>query len=262
MSRYTKATDVLMQGERHRVWSLVVTIFGDLAQNKGDEISAQALSRLTEQIGIKSEALRVALHRLRKDGWLESKRLGRSSSYYLTDFGLAQSASASPRIYGLTNPIRSEWALITTPNTTEGREGDAAKLESDNRVIRLGAQVFLGEENNLPKIKRALLTRIGADPLPDWVRDQIIGPELKASYNDLLLQLQKIEKTLPENASPIERAVLRTLIVHSWRRILLRHPDIPNGFYPRSCKAIECRDTVCELLKELSRPSLVDLSTV
>ncbi len=260
MSRYEQAIDVLMQGDRHRVWSLVVTIFGDLAQNKGDEIAAQTLGRLTEQFGIKAEALRVALHRLRKDGWLESKRLGRSSTYFLTDFGLEQSALATPRIYGLTDPKISDWVLLTTSNASESREGDATKINKDGRVVRIGAQIYLSEKRNCPFSSNTLVTNFDNSPVPDWVRDQIIDAKLMSGYGDLRQQLQNVASTIPLQASPIERAALRTLIVHSWRRILLRHADIPKGFYPQSCKAVECREIVLRLLADLRRPELSELS--
>ena len=92
--------DALTAGRPHRLWSLIITIFGDLAQAPGSRISGAALGEITELIGVKPEAMRVALHRLRKDGWLESEREGRASFHHLTQYGRTQCAEASPRIYG------------------------------------------------------------------------------------------------------------------------------------------------------------------
>ena len=84
-----------------RVWSLLVTVFGDLAQNEGDVIDGPVLSLLMADIGIKPEATRVALHRLRNDEWIVSTKQGRTSQHSLTARGRRESAAANPRIYNL-----------------------------------------------------------------------------------------------------------------------------------------------------------------
>jgi phenylacetic acid degradation operon negative regulatory protein len=89
----------------------LVSVFGELAQDQGSRISGSLLRHITEQIGIKPEAMRVASHRLSKDGWIDSERHGRTSAYYLTKWGRAQSASASPRIYA----ADQAWFVMSNP---------------------------------------------------------------------------------------------------------------------------------------------------
>ena len=55
-----------------RVWSLMVSLFGDLAQAEGAGIDGPVLSRIMTAMQIRPEATRVALHRLRNDGWIAS----------------------------------------------------------------------------------------------------------------------------------------------------------------------------------------------
>ncbi|TNF22119.1 MAG: PaaX family transcriptional regulator, partial [Rhodobacteraceae bacterium] len=74
----------LTRDQAPRVWSLLISVFGDLAQDPGARISGLLLRHMTERIGIKPEAMRVAIHRLRKDGWIDSQRHGRTSVYFLT----------------------------------------------------------------------------------------------------------------------------------------------------------------------------------
>ena len=99
------------------VWSLLVSVFGDLAASEDTELSSGALGLITQTIGIKPEATRVALHRLRKDGWLESRRTGRTSVYFLTEHGRAETMTASPRIYSEHALERAAW-LVVGPNRT------------------------------------------------------------------------------------------------------------------------------------------------
>ena len=69
-------TDRLLGLESTKTWSLIATLFGDL---DGDELSGKALWSLLAPLGIKPEATRVALHRLKKDGWIVAKKAGREA---------------------------------------------------------------------------------------------------------------------------------------------------------------------------------------
>src|SRR6056297_2701614 len=90
----------LTEGVPPRTWSVLVTIFGDLARAPDDEIGSPVLARMGEAMGLSPEAVRTALHRLHKEGWLERRRDGRHSLYGLSPRGRAESDAAGPRIYG------------------------------------------------------------------------------------------------------------------------------------------------------------------
>ena len=104
----------ILGGDPPRVWSFIVTIFGDLAREDDRYISSRTLNRLTAEIGVKPEATRVALHRLRKEDWLESAKFGRESHYRLTNKGRKLSREAAPRIYGDTFD-RPLWMALYDP---------------------------------------------------------------------------------------------------------------------------------------------------
>ena len=91
-SWFETAVADLVDPQDQRVWSIIVSLFGDMAQEPGAQISGGALTQIIEPMGIKPEAIRVALHRLRKDGWIESDRIGRVSRHVLSEFGRTQSA--------------------------------------------------------------------------------------------------------------------------------------------------------------------------
>ena len=82
-----------------RVWSLLVTVFGDLAQD-GSALPGTVLGEIMSRVGIKPEAMRVALHRLRKDGWIESER-----AIVQPKLVLAMGASAARGMLGKTVSI-------------------------------------------------------------------------------------------------------------------------------------------------------------
>ena len=78
-----------------RVWSLLVTVFGELGQDPDVRLSVLLLGKLMDLAGVKPGAMRVALHRLKKDGWIDSRRCGRNSEYFLTPYGRSQSVEAA-----------------------------------------------------------------------------------------------------------------------------------------------------------------------
>lgn len=245
--------------ERPRVWSLIVTIFGDLAFRDGDRVSTQVLARITEPIGIKPEALRVALHRLRKDGWIDSERVGRSSSYRLTAHGLQQTQAAAPRIYARTDPAAQDWAVILAHAGDAGSQTALDTLAADHRMIRLNATTVLGPRPQGSIAANLLFGAVNVDSVPAWLQSLACPPDVCAAYSDLLQLLRKVDPMLPPGLPPLQTAILRCLIVHSWRRVLLRHPDLPDSFFPHGCPAVACRDLTMLLLDRLPRPALPDL---
>ena len=68
--------ETLTADGRLRVWSLVITVFGDSVEPRGGTISTARLGRLLGRIGVGSGALRTALSRLAGDGWVTAQRKG------------------------------------------------------------------------------------------------------------------------------------------------------------------------------------------
>ena len=253
---FADSVAALNDPRNRRVWSIIVTVFGDLAQRPGDRLSGAALSRIIEPLGIRPEAIRVALHRLRKDGWLESAREGRESRHFLTEFGRARSAAVSPRIYDPAPAVARTWhALIA--GDPEGVAALGALMLTES-YIGIGDSVALGE-GPLPRDSDGLLgLEISALRVPDWLRNAIIPPELNTACRDLAAALERADALVPPEGAgaPLQTATLRTLIVHRWRRVVLRHPDLPAAFYPADWPGAACRERVFRLLDRLPRPPL------
>jgi phenylacetic acid degradation operon negative regulatory protein len=55
----------------------------------------------------------------------------------------------------------------------------------------------------------------------------------------------------PAPGDPARRAALRTLLVHDWRRIALRAPDLPDALAPPDWTGAETRAAVRALLDRL-----------
>ena len=251
----------LSGGDNHRVWSLIVSFFGDLAQSERDHVSGTLLTRFGQLAGVKPEAMRVALHRLRCDGWIDSERNGRTSHYFLTLMGRAESTAASPRIYAAAEPFGKDWTiLISRPgkriaDLIDGKGGAKAGFwfASENIAITSNARYFSDSQ--------VLKMELTAVNLPDWLKGSLLDQDLIEACALLCKTLESIDLSEERSNSftPLETATLRTLVVHSWRRVRLRQPDLPDWAFPDGWKGRECREHVARLLERLPRPDLPTL---
>ncbi|HTL93821.1 MAG TPA: hypothetical protein VL176_15820, partial [Steroidobacteraceae bacterium] len=83
-----------------RAGSLLISIFGDAIAPRGGAVTLGSLIRLAAPFGLAERAVRTAVARLARDGWLASRRAGRRSEYRLTRSGAERFAEATQRIYG------------------------------------------------------------------------------------------------------------------------------------------------------------------
>ena len=217
------------------------------------------MSRIIEPIGIKPEAIRVALHRLRNDGWITSEKHGRTSSYALAPLGQAETTAATPRIYARKADIPVEWHIVALQPMNSAKRTNAEKPFLNKGYVTLGNGVFLGKGAALTGLKDVFTLSGQPGEIPGWLKAQVADP-WKSSYAVMAESLAEVEQLLSgEDVSDLEAATLRTLIVHNWRRILLNHPDLPEAFYPEDWKGFECRNRVLGLLDQLGTPNLQQL---
>lgn len=240
---FNTCASLVTGGHLPRVWSLLVTVFGDMAQDPGTRIAGTTLQDLMGLIGIKPEATRVALHRLRKDGWIDSTRRGRTSQYGLTPQGHAESAKASPRIYGPALAPGKVWLLLANPGTS---------VVAQENWLRLGGQCYIAPD--CPGGTDLLCVPLDKDaPLPGWVRAALIPDWLRDQSAELFRRLCAVQTALGDRPAltSLEIAALRVLIVHEWRRIALKTPPLPETFFPAGWEGPRCRAAVTDLLKRL-----------
>lgn len=216
---------------RLRVWSLVITIFGDLVQHRGGEISTARLGKLLGRVGVEPGAMRTALSRLGRDGWVTSRRDGRLSLYRLSAQGLDRFAPATSRIYA---PPRAaavtRWAMVAQVSETGEIShslcpAEAAPEEAD--CVLTGTLEQLSDA-----YRRALVPQAHLDALAGLAAD-----------------LQTLE---PLSLKGLDAAAARMLLIHRWRRIVLRHPDVPPEIMPDTAPLRNPRAAVAQIYARLT----------
>lgn len=233
-----QAIALLVELDRIRVWSVVITIFGDAVVDRGGIVASTTLAALIGEMGIKPEAFRVAMSRLTKDGWVERTKRGRLSFYQLSSKGAAVFGPAAKRIYAKAPGSADGWRLVVLQNAVEDAPEDA---------ITLGGRTYLTQK--LEDVADGLVVSGPIEAVPDWTKNRIGTPEVASGYAELHRVLQNLSV---KDAAPMEAAALRVLIVHQWRRLVLRHADLPMSFFPDDWQGEACRALVRQLLADLA----------
>ena len=251
------ALDILLSGTTPRVWSFIVSIFGDLARNPDDELSAHLINKMTTLIGIKPEATRVALHRLRKEEWITVRKSGRNSIYALTSKGLRQSQTASERIYGSDVQRGNHWHLVLTEKArAKGPWDDPA-----NGYLALTQNSFFAHGEAPKDCGDHFVISGDISAVPNWVKDKLLNPQRDKNLQILTQQFIALQDVIdPQNQlDPVQIATLRSLLVHCWRRAILRYPDVPDWFFPKDWAGTTCRRAFDLTLSNLHQPKLKTL---
>lgn len=256
---FEAAIEKLADPQNQRVWSVIVSLFGDLARQPDDRLSGAALGRIIGPVGIRPEAIRVAVHRLRKDGWLESRRSGRESQHFLSAFGREQCNVVAPRIYARAPAARPDWHIVLAEEPAGVPLLDDLLLTES--YVSIGRNVAIGAGPAPVDADDLLVFSTTPVSVPGWFRDKVCPPDLNRACQALLTDLTAASGLLTADRapSPLQTATLRTLIVHRWRRVALRYPELPAAFFPPDWPGEACRDLVFRLLDRLPRPALETL---
>src|SRR5579859_3722933 len=100
--------------------SLLVTVWGDTVRPRSDEIGAATLIGLMAPLGLSPRAVRAALSRMTRRGWLRRRRDGRRAFYALTPAGALRLEQGVRRVYRTAaEPWDGRWRLRSEEHTSE-----------------------------------------------------------------------------------------------------------------------------------------------
>lgn len=235
-----------------RAKSLLVTMFGDAIAPHGGTVWLGGLIALAAPFGINERSVRTTVFRLAAEGWLESGQVGRRSHYSLTDAGRRRFEAAFRRIYAVDTPAwHGDWCLVLEgpelprerrkPLETElgwlgfGRfaPGVLAHPGIDDTTVSAALQ-GLGVGGYVLVLRTAPGTVPFAAPLPALVRQAWDLDRLEADYRAFLARFRPVLQALAgrADADPERSFVVRTLLIHEYRRVTLRDPQLPAELLP------------------------------
>lgn len=261
-ANFLTAIDALGGDEVPRVWSLIITVFGDLAQQNGEEIAGPVLGELLAPVGVRPEAMRVALHRLRNEGWIETSKQGRTARHALSIFGLEQSAAASEQIYGKALVADPEWHILCFASNTTSSEQTRGKTLAQRGYVKATNGIYIKNSACDDLVDDALILQGDVKNIPPWLSGSLAPNPLRAGFKQLSKTLSdlSIDPIFARELTALQTATLRTLIVHRWRKLVLKLPLVPDALFGDGFEGTQCRNQVLSILTLLERPNISDLT--
>lgn len=230
--------------------SLLVTILGDAIAPRGGTIALASLIRLAMPFGLTERLVRTSIGRLANEEWVSFERSGRASFYRLTTNGRARFAEATQRIYGAPpQDWDGLWTMAIVPPSLKSRREDLRE-----ELLWLGfGQITPGAFAHPTYKESAISARL--DELQSSgqlivMKGSILSQAASANLVAMgwdLDDLARRYKRFIDMFSPVAAALkgasstppggdvaflLRTLLLHEYRKIHLRDPLLPAALLP------------------------------
>jgi len=208
---------------------------------------------LLAPFGINQRLVRTSVFRLVQERWLQPKKYGRESSYQLTESGKRRFALAYGKIYRRqTAEWNGRWTLIllpangTTPQLRtrlrrelewQGLRQLAPNLLAHPQIDRAGLEEVLDRLNAGRKVAACQVVNsadLGTPNLSDLVKGLWDLSAVIDGYGGFLRRCSTLRRLSdgPDVIAPQEWFMIRTLLIHAFRRIVLHDPLLPIELLP------------------------------
>ncbi|HZY97633.1 MAG TPA: PaaX family transcriptional regulator C-terminal domain-containing protein [Candidatus Cybelea sp.] len=231
--------------------SFIFTLYGDMVHRLGGDGSLWigTLIRLMSSFGVSSAAVRQAVSRMSRQGWLVARRHGNRAFYAVTERGRRRIEELEPRIYGpviewdgrwrlLSYAIGEEhrkrrerlrkelsalgWATLSPSTWITPSDTLAAALDAARATQTLDAVHFFTSEYRGPLSDRELIERC-------WNL-----PEIASAYRQFIARYAPCLEREREDADLTDEAALveRLWLVHDYRKFAYVDPGLPSELLP------------------------------
>jgi phenylacetic acid degradation operon negative regulatory protein len=235
--------------------SLIVTVWGDSIAPHGGAVWLSGLIRLLAPLGLNERLVRTSVYRLARQGWLAAQQDGRRSLYRLTPLGLVRFEHAYRRIYAPPpDAWDGTWEMVLAP----GAALAAASRRELRKALRwegfgtLGPGVFVRPAaGSDPLALAAILSELklqqrvtvlsardapalGTRSLQAYRRECWNLEGIAAEYRRFLARFEAVIGHFRHNdgIDPERCFVVRSLLIHAFRRVTLHDPQLPAALLP------------------------------
>ena len=265
---------------RVRAGSLITTVFGDTVLPRGGRIWLGSLIGLLQPLGLGDRLVRTSVFRLAKDEWLYAEAHGRKADYVLSPVGQRRFEEASRQIYALRTPQwDGRWRLILSLG-----ELDIRRREALRRALfwqgfgTVGADCFVHpsadldtvfdalQAEGLGDVRPRLMPLLSADmPSVDTATAASLVQRawnldaLAEAYGDFVRfyrpLLNELTRPRGKGLSDETAFLARVLLIHDYRRLLLRDPELPDELLPADWPGHRARELCADIYRRLLDPS-------
>src|ERR1700712_21907 len=245
-----------LKREPSRTGSIVITVFGDAIVPRGGSVWLGTLLEFFEQLDIDASVVRTAMSRLTADGWFERNRIGRNSFYRLVQSGRQTFDIATKHIYGAP---ASDWTgrfeLLLIGN---GGDRDASREALKNAGFGSPLPGVWVAPSGVPvpeEAAGAIRLEVSAEDdsgrrllSESWPLDRTAD-----AYQKFMKTFQPLHGSMArgEALSDADAFTARILLIHHYRRVVLRDPLLPSALLPSDWPGRAARTLCGEIYRAL-----------
>src|SRR6266581_5829608 len=249
-----------LKREPSRTGAIVITVFGDAIVPRGGSVWLGTLLEFFEALDIDSSVVRTAMSRLTADGWFERTKVGRNSFYRLVQRERLTFDIATRHIYGAP---ASDWTgrfeLLLIGN---GEDRDASREALKNAGFGSPLPGVWVAPSGVPvpeEAKAAIRLEVSAEDhsgrrllSASWPLDRTADAYLKfmKTFEPLRGWIARRQALADADAF-----TARILLIHYYRRVVLRDPLLPTALLPRDWPGQAARGLCGEIYRALLPPS-------
>lgn len=268
--------ETFSQQSRIKAGSLITSLLGDVVVPRGGCIWLGSLIEMLEPMGLNERLVRTTVFRLVRDGWLDSQPHGRRTDYLLSATGRKRIEKAAKAIYASNHPHWDRrWRLVMVVGDLAAKDRDRLRkamiwqgfgVLSGNCFVHPSADLTGAFDtlmrDGLGDLLKQLKPLMAADPGAlsnaasdiDMVRAAWDLEQLAHMYREFLSRYQPILEQCqqsPETITGQEAFIARVLLIHDYRRLLLRDPMLPDVLQPLSWPGQQARLLCGEIYRRL-----------
>jgi phenylacetic acid degradation operon negative regulatory protein len=223
--------------------SALFDLYGDHLRAHGGRAPVAALVRLLAPLGVADPAVRTAVSRMVRQGWLERVRLADGAGYALTPRAARRLDEAAHRLYhGRDTGWDGTWHLVVTGPVKERSRRD--RLRAGMSLLgyaMLDDRTWLGPRPSQELDVLLETEGIGAERFRsrhDGDTLALVGRawDLEAlghAYTRWLEEARAVAAgAAGDGAGDEEAFAARSRLVHDWRQFLFRDPGLPRELLP------------------------------
>jgi phenylacetic acid degradation operon negative regulatory protein len=238
--------------------SIVFDLFGDYLRYRDGSARLLALVSLLEAFGVPESTARIALARLRREGWFDTETVGRETIYVLSAKSWAMLDEGRARIFDRVNaPWDGQWRMVIYEVPEAQRE---VRDEVRQKLTWLGfgplaTSTWISPRDKLDAVAERLrgIPGVRLDLLTCRAASAEQDREMTARCWDLArlnrdygafvrLYSSKLASITSNMLSPRDSLVLRTELIHDYRKFPFRDPDLPAELLPRAWHGTEAHE--------------------
>jgi phenylacetic acid degradation operon negative regulatory protein len=244
-----------LKREPSRTGSIVITVFGDAIVPRGGSVWLGTLLEFFDALDIDHGVVRTAMSRLAADGWLERNKVGRNSFYRLNEKRQTFD-TATRHIY---DPPPSDWTgrfeLLLIGNG-EGRDASRDALKNAGFGSPLPGVWVAPSGVPIPE-EAAAAIRLEVSAEDDsgrrLLRESWPLERTADAYQKFMKTFEPLRGWIGRDGSvdAADAFTARILLIHHYRRVVLRDPLLPTELLPRDWPGSAARKLCGEIYRGL-----------